>query len=369
MIDHEGPLYQLDVRIGATRTACFFNSNAEFDKARGFANYLGLGLLTKDDLSTMPQDHFFADAEQFRKGVIAEILADRALRVTNSDVLDSMFNQRIFEVRDALRAEGWHGAGYDILTKDGANAVFKFDHAPNGRNVIGMSVNGIEDTFELSAKDLAVEVTKGAPDHLIRNRRVDVALVAADGSEGAYSVAFGDDDRLVETPIKWKPAQPEGATHEVRVRLRSYGRFAGDAYVLTGDIWRDLESEGETDKLWKNLLAGVPGEQAVQAALGIVKEQEPTADAELQAAQRTAARYGLTDTRVADPTEKRASIGPVMAITTSYIVQNVGMNSSVLHHVANFERLPVMGGRYDIRYEAGKGVIHEGRTRERLFGR
>jgi hypothetical protein len=317
----------------------------------------------------MPQDRFFADADQFRKGLIAEILADRGLRVTHSDILDSMFNERIFELRDALRAQGWYGQGYDILTKDGASALFKFEHAPNGRNVIGMSVNGIEDTFEMPADAIAAEVTKGAPDHLIRNRRVDVVIVAKDGSEGVYTVAFGDAKELVETPIKWKTAQPDDATHEVRVRLRRYGRFEGDAYVLTGETWHDLESEGETETLWQNLLTGMPAEQAVQAALGIAQGPQQTDNGELEAARRTAEKCGLTDARVAGPDDKRPSIGPVVALTTAYIVQNVGMKSAVLHHIANFESLPVMGGRYDIRYEGGKGVIHEGRTAARLFSR
>lgn len=369
MNDIEGPMYPLEVKIGTTRTVCYLGSQVEFEKAQGFANFLGIGRITDKDRATMPQDRYFGDAAQFRKGVMAEILGDPGLRVAHCDALDAMFQERIFEVRDALRAQGWYGAGYDILTKDGASALFKFDHAPNGRNVIGMSVNGVEDICERPAAEIAAEVTQGAQDHLRRNRRVDVVIVTNDGCEGSYNVKFDDADKLAETQIKWKPETPDGATQEVRLRLRSYGRFDGDPYVLGGDTWRVLESDGQTNKLFESLLSGAPAERAVQAALGIAEKPEPSTSDELEAARRTAAKYGLTNTRVAGPDEKLPSIGPVMAITTAYVVQNIGMNNAVLHHVSSFDQLPVLGGRFKIRHEAGKAVVQEGRTQAPLFSR
>lgn len=361
-VDDDAPLFRLNTRIGKTYTACFFNSRAVFEKAHEYAYQLGIGPVADKELKTMPQDCFIADADEFRKGALSTILADRQLRLAHSDALDSLFGERIIEVRSALRAQGWAGDAYDILTKDGARAMFKFDHAPHGRNVVGMSVNDIEDNLDKPAADLAAEVTNGAQEHLKRNRRVDVVIVAMDGSEGSYSVAFGPADQPVETAIQWKPEQPDAATQEVRLRMRRYVRFDGDPYVLSGDTWRDLEDRGDTDMLWRNLLSGVPAEQAVQTALGITEKSQPTVDGELEEAKRVAAEHGLSHIRVASEDDNLLSIGPVVAMTSAYIVQNVGMNNSVLHHATSFDKLPVLGTRLDIRYEAGKAVVDKGRT-------
>lgn len=361
MTDVEDTLHRLNVRIGGTPTVCYFDSQPEFEKAREFAGQIGIGPVADKELTTMPRDAFFADANEFRKGILGEILADRNLSLSHSDTLDSLFGERISEVRYALRAQGWAGDAYDILTKDGARAVFKFDHAPHGRNVIGMSVNGIEDRLERPAEDIATDVTNGAQEHLKRNRRVDVLIVAQDGAEGAYSVAFDGAGQIAQSSIQWKPEPPDAGSHEVRLRMRRYVRFDGDPYVMSGDTWRSIEFGGRTDALWTSLLSGVPFEQAVQQALGDAELAAPSPTDELEHAQGTAAMYGMKEARVASQDDKLPSIGPVVAITPAYVIQNIGMNSAVLHRVSNFDKLPAMGARIQIRYDAGKAVVEEGR--------
>jgi hypothetical protein len=361
--------YRINVQVGANRTDWYFDSAEQFDKASGFAYALGVRILGGDRAPVMPQDDIVTDAQEFRDGVLAEIMADRQLRAEHRDSLDALYNTRVIEVRNALREQGWDGGPYNVLSKDGARAIFKFDHTTNGRNVIGMSINGVEDDLSLPAQLIAAEITEGAQEHLKRNRRLEVTLVAKDGCEGSYNVTFGEAGEVVSSPIMWKPQEPDAGTHEVRLRMREYGRVSGTPYVLAGDTWRDIESEGEPSVLLKNMLSGVPAEQAIRAAMNIVDSPQQLADSELGAAKEFAARYGLTSVRVATSEDKLPAIGPVMAITRAYVIQDVGMGSGVLHPADKFDKLPVMGGRYTIRYEAGKAVVPEGRTQERLFAR
>lgn len=354
--------YRLNVQVGENRMDWYFDLAAQVEAARGHAYQLGVRPLIDDRVPAIPQGDFVTDADEFRNGVLGQIMADRDLRLAHSDSLDSLFGERVIEVRNALRAQGWGGDTYDILTKDGARACFMFDHAPRGRNVIGMSVNGIEDTLEMPASEIAAQVTAGAQEHLKRNRRVDVVIVAKDSSEGAYSVAFGEAGHVVETSIQWKPEPSDAETQEVRLRMRRYVRFDGDPYVMSGDTWRDLEDRGDTAALWANLLSGVPFEQAVRQALSRGELAQPSETGELENAQRMAAMHGMKESRVAVQSETLPSIGPVVAITPAYVIQNVGMNSAVLHHIDSFDKLPVMGMRTQIHYGAGKAVVEESRS-------
>ncbi len=80
------------------------------------------------------------------------------------DRLDSVFQGRVIAVRNALRALGWDGSMMGDLSKNGTEAVFDFEHVGAGRNVAGMTVNGIRDDLTRTPEELAKAVDALLPD-------------------------------------------------------------------------------------------------------------------------------------------------------------------------------------------------------------
>jgi len=120
--------------------------------------------------------------------------------------------------------------------------------------------------LSLSAAGFAAIADRAAQDFLVQNRHVDVLFVSEDGREGKSSVYWAQPGVPHHSAVSWKPGEPDAQTREVRVRMREYGRVTGTTYTLSGETWRELESNGETDALWHDLLSGIPCERAVLQA-------------------------------------------------------------------------------------------------------
>jgi hypothetical protein len=88
----------------------------------------------------------------------AEVLRDEALAVKWQDRLDSFFQGRLIDVRNALRGLGWTGEGRNALEKNGIIARFDFWQVGAGKNVVGMTVNGIRDDLTKNTDELAAAI-------------------------------------------------------------------------------------------------------------------------------------------------------------------------------------------------------------------
>lgn len=358
--------HRLHVEVGTTGSEWYFDSLLEAYNARRAANHFGVKIVAENQVAELPCGAQPVSAHQFRHETLRVILAHRSTRLQHQDTVDSIYSGRVIDVRNALRSLGWVGGPYDTLQKEDAKAIFWFDHSPQGRNVIGMSINGIEDDLSLPAPKIAQLVTAGANEHLRRNRRIDVQIVAEDGTEGAYSVAYNTGEHIEKLPVEWKPQQPDTATAEVRLRMRRYGRLDGAAYTLSGDTWSTIESNGQVDGLWEKLLSGMPAGQAVAKVLENLTNNQPTIDDDIQHARTVAAMYEMNFVRMADHTDVNQSVGPIVAITPAFVVQNVGSSSALLHPVDRFPSLPEMGRRSKIRYEEGEALVKDGHEQRRV---
>jgi hypothetical protein len=92
----------------------------------------------------------------------AEVLRDEALAVKWQDRLDSFFQSRLIDVRNALRGLGWTGEGRNALEKNGIIARFDFWQVGAGKNVVGMTVNGIRDDLTKNTDELAAAIDETA---------------------------------------------------------------------------------------------------------------------------------------------------------------------------------------------------------------
>ena len=104
------------------------------------------------------------------------------------DVLDSFFQGRYIDVRNALRALGWDGENYGTLSKDGHELVANFKQLGGGRNIVGMSygISGVpgffmSDPLSRTAEELASMINLGIP-----------AATGGDGGEDGVQPATVD---------------------------------------------------------------------------------------------------------------------------------------------------------------------------------
>jgi hypothetical protein len=88
----------------------------------------------------------------------AKVLKSEALAIEWQDRLDSFFGGRIVDVRNALRALGWDGQQRGVLSKNGIIARFDFWQVGAGKNVVGMTINGIRDDLTKTPDELAAEI-------------------------------------------------------------------------------------------------------------------------------------------------------------------------------------------------------------------
>lgn len=119
-----------------------------------------------------PYEAISADAGKAKKKIInpatpegyAAALADPAILDEYQDELDAYFQERLIAVRNALRDLGWVRQGNatgDPLEKDGKAARFSFRYAGGGaKNVVGMTVNDVEDRLTLTPEKFALLADK-----------------------------------------------------------------------------------------------------------------------------------------------------------------------------------------------------------------
>lgn len=88
----------------------------------------------------------------------AEVLRDEGKAIKWQDRLDSFFQGRLVAVRNALRSLGWTGEQRAALTKNGIIARFDFWQVGAGKNVVGMTINGIRDDLTKNVDELAAAV-------------------------------------------------------------------------------------------------------------------------------------------------------------------------------------------------------------------
>lgn len=93
-----------------------------------------------------------------KAGGYLKIISDPKTRDEFQDILDSFFNRRIIDVRNALRELGWEGDIYKTLSKNGIVANLVTTTAGSGNNVVGYSYNGIMDDLSKSISEYAAIV-------------------------------------------------------------------------------------------------------------------------------------------------------------------------------------------------------------------
>lgn len=101
----------------------------------------------------------------------AKIMADSELQLKYQDDLDSLFQERIVAVRNALRDLGWNATTeesevkdtYVPLIKNGVALSTEIDRVGAGDNVIGYSMNGIADDLTKTPEQIASEIDSAVP--------------------------------------------------------------------------------------------------------------------------------------------------------------------------------------------------------------
>jgi hypothetical protein len=88
----------------------------------------------------------------------AKIMSDIELQEEYQDVLDSLFNGRIVDVRNALRDLGWEGEKYKDLFKHGESLNVTPIPTRSGTNILGYTINGVKDDLTLTPEQLAKKV-------------------------------------------------------------------------------------------------------------------------------------------------------------------------------------------------------------------
>ena len=96
----------------------------------------------------------------------AEVLRDEGKAIKWQDRLDSFFGERVVALRKALRSLGWDGEQWGALTKAGIIARFDFWQVGAGKNVVGMTINGIRDDLTKNVDELAaaIDATAALPE-------------------------------------------------------------------------------------------------------------------------------------------------------------------------------------------------------------
>jgi hypothetical protein len=98
----------------------------------------------------------------------AKVMASIELQEYWQDVLDSFFQGRIVDVRNALRDLGWIGRNpnearlYKDFNSNDAEAQFLFKQVGAGANVVGYSVNEIADDLTKTPEQFALEIDSSA---------------------------------------------------------------------------------------------------------------------------------------------------------------------------------------------------------------
>jgi hypothetical protein len=88
----------------------------------------------------------------------AKVMSDTELQEEYQDALDSCFNSRIIDIRNALRDMGWEGEQYKDLYKYGEPLKVEPIPVKSGANIIGFTVNGVRDDLTKTPEQFAKKI-------------------------------------------------------------------------------------------------------------------------------------------------------------------------------------------------------------------
>jgi hypothetical protein len=165
----------------------------------------------------------------------AAIMDDEAALTAVQDQLDSHFQARMIEVRNALRELGWEGERFKTLSKNGVEAVFDLIQVGAGANVAGMTINGIRDDLSKTPAELAAEVDALA----------EPVIEIAKSYRNYVDDADGD---LFEAAKAFFKAELQGKVVKTVI---------GDVH-MTGGGFREMKRGMKSDELKARLLPSVP---------------------------------------------------------------------------------------------------------------
>jgi len=153
----------------------------------------------------------------------AEVLRDEAKAIKWQDRLDSFFGERVVALRKALRALGWEGEQWGALTKAGIIARFDFWQVGAGKNVVGMTVNGIQDDLTKNVDELAAAIDATAALPVAPEApHANVALTGdelgqfEDTPEGAKALREAAKAHFTAMLGQWVPCPALGSDVELR---------------------------------------------------------------------------------------------------------------------------------------------------------
>ena len=185
--------------------------------------------------------------------------AGKEAKERNQDGLDSFFQARVVDVRNALRDLGWRGEGYGDLSKSGATLKIVPEMAASGANAVGINYTlkgeagfWVRDTLHKAAADLAAEIDAGAASKSATGVNEDGEL-APEGAENIVKTAKGTE---VQTGFTVVEASELIASHDINgdpnpvfpeeLQPRDRGRDASIAWVKKTARQLDPDSLGRT---------------------------------------------------------------------------------------------------------------------------
>lgn len=188
----------------------------------------------------------------------AAVLKDEALAIKWQDRLDSFFQKRLIDVRNALRELGWTGGQREALSKNGIIARFDFWQVGAGKNVVGMTINGIRDDLRLDVLELAAAIDATAalpepagPSEQFQNYRAYIEKELAEGR--AITAGMLEQIRRDERLNDGEAAQLEAlaaaspTTSTEKPSMDTLIKIAADslAQLRRIDVYRVLNSAGD----------------------------------------------------------------------------------------------------------------------------
>jgi len=144
----------------------------------------------------------------------AAIMDDEAALTAVQDQLDSFFQTRMIEVRNALRELGWEGERFKTLSKNGVEAVFDLIQVGAGANVAGMTINGIRDDLSKTPAELAAEVDALAAD--VEQESSETAVSGSeDDNSDLYAALYAE-----AVDMGLSPLSPDAYMQEINAGAR-----------------------------------------------------------------------------------------------------------------------------------------------------
>ncbi len=177
----------------------------------------------------------------------ASIRNDEAALLNWQDVLDSHFQGRLIEFRNALRGLGWDGEAYQALAKGDVKLVVNATRVGAGSNVVGLTYlgdlgggigNGIlvkaVDDLALTPGDLAAKFNADVDEALARRSAQDAAALLAEANAQAASLA-GIEEFLATLP-------DERTRARARQTLNKLVRSGGSPVILKDFIIKRIDA-------------------------------------------------------------------------------------------------------------------------------